>query len=380
MSRISTTRLKPGMKVERTVYGPRGEILVSSGSILTPPFINKLAEYEVPFVYINDGKQQGTFKRYKSPAARLPKIEGKDLIAKETRGAAIKQVKNILLETKESGRLVIDPQSVYSTVNQFTGEIMSSRDLMFNLVDLRQQDDYTFAHSVNVCVLAMMTGITLGYDSKKLATLGVGALLHDLGKVKIPDEILNKPGRLTREEFSIIKMHTVYGYELIRDSKSMDSLHAIMAYQHHESCDGSGYPAGIKTEKFHDFSQIISIVDKFDALTADRVYRKPFAPCEAYEMCAASGNYLFKDYIVRAFLNNIAAYPTGSIVELNSGYIGVVIDTPKGFSMFPRLRLLYGPDRRQLPVQEEISLLDKEDQFVIRMLPTEEVNSLSEND
>ena len=127
---------------------------------------------------------------------------------------------------------------------------MSSRDLMFNLVDLRQQDDYTFAHSVNVCVLALMTGMTLGYDSKKLAILGVGALLHDLGKIKIPDEILNKPGRLTREEFSIIKKHTVYGYELIRDSSSLDSLHAIMAYQHHESCDGTGYPAGIKTEKF----------------------------------------------------------------------------------------------------------------------------------
>lgn len=380
MSRISKNRLKPGMKVERSVYGPRGEVLVSRGSVLTPALINKLSEYEVPFVYINDGREQGMFKRYKASAARLPKIQGKDLIAKETRVAAVQQVKNILLETKESGRLVIDPQSIYSTVNQFTGEIMSSRDLMFNLVDLRQQDDYTFAHSVNVCVLALMTGMTLGYDSKKLAILGVGALLHDLGKIKIPDEILNKPGRLTREEFSIIKKHTVYGYELIRDSSSLDSLHAIMAYQHHESCDGTGYPAGIKTEKFHDFSQIISIVDKFDALTADRVYRKPFAPCEAYEMCAASGNYLFKDYIVKAFLNNIAAYPTGSIVELNSGYIGVVIDTPKGFSMFPRVRLLYGPDRRQLPVQEEISLVDKEDLFVIRMLPTEEFNTLPETD
>lgn len=311
---------------------------------------------------------------------QLPKIEAKDLIAKKTRVAAVRQVKNILLETKESGRLVIDPQSVYKTVDQFTGEMMACPDLMFNLVDLRSQDDYTFAHSVNVCVLALMTGITLGYDGKKLASLGVGALLHDLGKVKIPDEILNKPGRLTREEFSAIKMHTVYGYELIRDSKSLDGLHALMAYQHHESCDGTGYPAGISCDKFHDFSQIISIVDKFDALTAERVYRKPFSPCEAYEMCAASGNYLFKDYIVKAFLKNIAAYPTGSVVELNSGYIGVVIETPKGFSTFPRVMLMYDPEHRPLPVQEEISLIEKGNLFVIRMLQPEEIQSLSEPD
>jgi HD-GYP domain-containing protein (c-di-GMP phosphodiesterase class II) len=380
MSRIPFSLLKPGMKVEQSVYGPRGEILINKGSVLTPPCIKKMLEYRIPFVYINDGIQQKVFKKNKAGAAQIPKIKAKDVVAKETRVAAVRQVKNILMDTKESGRLVIDPQSIYSTVDQFTGEMMACHDLVFNLVDLREQDDYTFAHSVNVCVLALMTGITLGYDQKKLASLGVGALMHDLGKVKIPDEILNKPGRLTGEEFSTIKMHTVYGYEMIRDSKSLDSLHAIMAYQHHESCDGSGYPAGIKADKFHDFSQIISIVDKFDALTAERVYRKPFSPCEAYEMCAASGNYLFKDYIVNAFLKNIAAYPTGSIVELNNGYIGAVIDTPKGFSTFPRVMLLYAPDSRRLPVSLEISLVDKGDLFVTRMLAEEEIQSLSEPD
>lgn len=375
MSRIHITMLKPGMKVERTIFGPRGEILVRKGSILTRQFIDKLAEFGIPFVYIYDGKKQEVLKKNKASAVRVPQIKAKDLIAKETRAAAVRQVKNILLETKESGKLVIDPQSVYRTVDQFTRDMMASRDLVFSLVDLRRQDDYTFAHSVNVCVLALMTGITLGYDSRQLATLGVGALLHDLGKVKIPDEILNKPGRLTREEFSKIKLHTVYGYELIRASENLDHLHALMAYQHHESCDGTGYPTGIRTKEFHDFSQIISIVDKFDALTADRVYRKPFLPCEAYEMCAASGNYLFKDYIVKAFLKNIAAYPTGSMVELNNGYTGVVIDTPKGFSTFPRVMLLFGPDRRQLPAPEEISLVEKGNLFIIRALAADEIPS-----
>jgi HD-GYP domain-containing protein (c-di-GMP phosphodiesterase class II) len=379
MSRISLSLLKPGMKVERSVFGPRGEILISRGALLNPSFIEKLTEYKVPFVYINDGHQQGVFKRFKtSNTASLPKIKAKDVIAKETRVAAVQQVKNILLETKESGRLLIEPQSIYSTVEQFTGEIMSSKDLMFNLVDLRAQDDYTFAHSVNVCVLALMTGFTLGYDNKQLASLGVGALLHDLGKIKIPDDILNKPGKLTREEFSVIKMHTVYGYEMIRDSKRLDPLHALIAYQHHESCDGTGYPMGIKENRYHDFSQIISIADKFDALTAERVYRKPFSPCEAYEMCAASGNYLFKDYIVKAFLHSIAAYPSGSIVELNSGQIGAVIDTPKGFSTFPRVMLLFDSDHNRITVPQEISLIEKGNLFVTNMLTVEEAQSLSD--
>lgn len=145
-----------------------------------------------------------------------------------------------------------------------------------------------------------------------------------LGKVKIPDEILNKPGRLTDEEFSTIKMHTTYGYKLIFDAKGLDKIHALVALQHHESYDGSGYPLGIKDDKFIEYAQIISIADKFDALTADRVYRKSFPPYEAYEMCAASGNYLFKKHIVDAFLYNIAAYPSGSLVEINNGCIAVV--------------------------------------------------------
>jgi HD-GYP domain-containing protein (c-di-GMP phosphodiesterase class II) len=221
-----------------------------------------------------------------------------------------------------------------------------------------------------------MTGITLGFNNEDLANLGVGALLHDLGKVKIPDEILNKPGKLTREEFSAIKMHTTYGYNLILNAKNLDKTHAMIAYQHHESFDGSGYPLGIKEEKFIDQAQIISIADKFDALTADRVYRRSFPPHEAYEMCAASGNYLFKEHIVNAFLYNIAAYPSGSLVEINNGYIAVVIDTPRGYSTFPRVNLLFDQNHRQLAAPQEVFLAEAGNLFVTRVLTVEEIRAL----
>jgi len=369
MSRVNISLLKPGMKIGKTVYGNRGQVLICKGATLTAGYIKKLAQFEIPFVYVDDGL---------TPGKVIPEVVVKDVITRQTRVAAVQQVKNILLETKESGKLVIDPQTVYTTVNSFTDELLSSDSLMVNLVDLRSQDDYTFAHSVNVCVLALMTGITLGLSKNELAVLGVGALLHDLGKVKIPNQILNKPDKLTDEEFIIMKSHTVYGFELIRTAKGLRNIHAQIAYQHHECYNGSGYPLGIKEGEFNKYAQIVAIADKFDALTANRVYRNAFPPHEAYEMCAASGNFWFKDYIVKAFLQNIAAYPSGALVELNDRRVAVVIDTPKGYSLFPRVRVLFDQNYRQLPAPQEIPLSEQEDLHIVRSLSAKEIQLLLE--
>lgn len=239
---------------------------------------------------------------------------------------------------------------------------------MYNLVDLRTQDDYTFAHSVNVSVLALMTGITLGFNKEQLSLLGLGALLHDLGKVRIPDRILNKPGKLTADEFSVMKEHTTLGYRMIRNARNVGDIPAIVAYQHHECFDGSGCPLGIKGQEFHQYAQIAAIADKFDALTADRIYRPAFPSHEAYEMCAASGNLWFSDYIVEAFLSNIAAYPTGTLVELNNEIAAVVLDTPKGSSLFPNVRIF--ADTKGCPVGSpyEVSLNQRTDLYITGIL------------
>ena len=364
MRRVYVSSLQPGMRVARTIYGIRGEILLSQGALLTNGYIAKLVKHGVPFIYINDGLMNGRVV--------------KDVITEKTRVAAVKQVENILLNTQESGKLVIEPKEIYNTVRSFTGELLSSESLMLNLVDLRTQDTYTFAHSVNVCVLALMTGVTLGYSNDELTTLGAGALLHDLGKVKIPGNILNKPSSLTPTEFEVIKTHTSYGYKLITESRSLGSVIPIIALQHHESYDGSGYPMGISGDYFHEFAQITAIADKFDALTANRVYRKAFPPHEAYEMCAASGNYLFKDRIVRAFLHNISAYPSGSMVQLNSGEIAVVIETPKGYSLLPIVRLIFDKQGNPINQFKELNLSKESGIFVVRVLPEEEIQPLVE--
>lgn len=354
MRKIKISSLQPGMILSSGIYNSRGEELLKAGVELADAYIQQLLKQGVTFAWVDDEVPLGQ--------------RVNDVIKWQTRLAAVNQVRNILLEAKESGRLLIEPQLLYNTVSEFTKQLLNNKSLIFNLVDLRSQDDYTFAHSVNVCTLALMTGITMGYDRDKLAVLGVGALLHDLGKVKIPDKILDKPGTLTKEEFEIMKRHTIFGYELIRDAQNIGEVQAIMALLHHENYDGSGYPLGLQGNKIHEYAQVISIADRFDAITANRVYRKAFPPHEAFEMCSAAGDYFVKENIAKAFLYNIAAYPSGTLVELNNGMIGVTIDTPKGCSLFPLVRVFYNSKYQPVPKQFELPLFKKNELCVLKVL------------
>lgn len=355
MRKIDVSCLEPGMKLGYTIYNSKGDELLKAGVVLNESYIMHLVNGGFSYVWLDDGLP-----------FQYPEVN--EVVNQQTRVAASRQVKKILLGSKESGRLVIEPQSLYSTVGELTKQILSNNNLIYNLVDLRMQDDYTFVHSVNVCILALMTGITMGYNKSELAILGVGALLHDLGKMKIPDAILNKPAALTEEEFKIIKKHTVFGHELILEAGNVDEINALMALQHHENYDGSGYPQGLKNEQISEYSQIIAIADRFDAITADRVYRKAYPANEAYEMCEASINYFVKESVARAFMYNIAAYPAGTVVELNNGMVGVTAETPKGNALFPMVQVYLDEKKQRLPRKIDIPLYEESGFYIVKVL------------
>ncbi|MEL7565664.1 MAG: HD-GYP domain-containing protein [Dehalobacterium sp.] len=358
MRRVNILRLKPGMRVGRPIYNNSlGELLVK-GSELTDSYIKRLQRLGIEFVWIDDGQDWG--------------IEEKEVIDLKTRIETIRQIRDIALKTKAIGKLSVEPEELYSTVKEFNKQLFKNSDALYNLSSIQCYDDYTFCHSVNVCILSLMTGISLGYSNDQLNELGVGALLHDLGKIKVPEEILNKKGKLTDEEYGVVKMHVTYGYELIRDAKNLGEVPALIALEHHENYDGTGYPNGFSKDKLPEYAQVVAIADRFDAIASDRVYRKAFSPQEAYEMCAASGNLLFKDNIVKAFLYNIAIYPQGSLVELNNGYVAVVLDTPRGYPIFPRVKVLHDGSERLDKQNIEISLLDRGDIYIVRTLNGEE--------
>jgi HD-GYP domain-containing protein (c-di-GMP phosphodiesterase class II) len=355
------------MLVGRAVYSSSGQLLVNRGVSLTKGIIKRLVSFGIPSLYIDDGF-----------AKDLP-LE--DIISEQTRLRAIQQVKGLLVvQGKDSdhpvSRAIVKVQAVAQSVNKMIEELLEKKTLIVNLADIRALDDYTFGHSVNVCVLSLLTGITLSYTRSQLFHLGMGAILHDLGKVKVPKAILQKPGPLTEEEFTVIRQHPEWGHAMAQALAEVTSPAATILLQHHERYDGTGYPYGLKG--IHHYATICGIADVFDALTADRVYRKAVPVHEAYESIAGSGNYLFDYSFVRAFLENVAAYPSGTLVRLSTGEVAIVVETPRGAALYPVVRVLF--DQKGRPIEPyQIHLAEQQDVVISKVVLDEDFLLLSQD-
>lgn len=353
------------MIVARSVYTTDGMLLINSGKELKPSYIAHLKNLGVSSIYVED--------------LLMPEVEVDDVIPEKVRVSAIKVVKqqlSVLSRTGGEVNPVIDQEKVKRLVTDIVNSLLVNKDVVVNLTDIRTVDDYTFCHSVNVCVLSLLTAISVNYSKGDLELLGVGALLHDIGKVRVPSAILNKPTALTPEEFEEIKQHSVYGYEILKSQRDINHLSALVAYQHHEKYNGTGYPNGLTIEGIHEFSKIVGMVDVYDALTADRVYRKAYQPYEAFEMLAGSGNYLFDYELIQAFLSNVALYPVGTLVKLNNGHTGVVINTPKRMTHRPTVRVMFDPHMQPLAKAFEISLAEEPRILVEKVFTLEETLAL----
>ena len=353
------------MVVGHPVYNSRGEVLLNRGVVLTEKYIESLKKLGYPALYIIDES--------------LPEIYVEDVIDENTRMQAVVLARRILdggPKHKAALNRALMGEAKH-TVRDIIDQLLESPSLVVNMVDIRSMDDYLFAHSVNVCVLSLITGISLGYSREKLLRLGIGALMHDMGKTLIPQSILNKPGPLTKEEFEIVKEHTSYGYTILTSTGSqVPMISALIALQHHERYGGDGYPQGLGSQKIHEFAQIVGIADVYDAMTADRVYRKAYPPHEAYEMLMASGDYLFDYHLVKTFLSHIAAYPAGTLVKLSSGEVGMAVETKKGHSLYPKVVLLADPQGNPLPERIELDLSAQTTTTIVKVLDQSEIQAL----
>ncbi len=341
MRKIPVDRLKPGMKLGRSIVNASGQMLLVEGSILNDKLIKKLAQLRIPSVYVDDGFLSG--------------VQVEDVVSDATRYRAIELTRKVFNDFHYT-RCLSGLDKMEKIVETILDELLSNPMVMVNLVDIRGLDEYTFGHSVNTCILSLITAINMGYGPSKLRHLGMGAILHDVGKTLIPLDILSKPGKLTAEEFEIIKSHSELGYRLLTRNNDMYPPAALCVLQHHERFDGSGYPYGLAGKEIHEFAVIVGVADVYDALTSDRVYRKAHSPHEAYEMLAATGDYLFDFNVVRAFLYHVAAYPVGSLVKLSTGVTGVVIENRPGYSLRPKVRVLFNNKNEPVLDPYEIDL------------------------
>jgi len=272
MRRIRINELKNGMVVARTITDSDGRILLRSGIQLNEGYIDKLRNLGLNSVYIRDAFND---------------VEVHDVISDKTRLEAIRVIKDNFNALENQHKLNI--RAVKTMVDQIIDELLADLTVLVNLNDIRAFDDYTFAHSVNVAVLSIMTGITLGYNNLQLKELGVGAILHDIGKTRIDKDILSKTGDLSKEEFDEVKRHTVYGFEILRHYPDVSLISAHIAFQHHERWDGNGYPRGLAREDILEYARIVSVCDVYDALLADRPYRASYTVTQALTILKRMG-------------------------------------------------------------------------------------------
>jgi HD-GYP domain-containing protein (c-di-GMP phosphodiesterase class II) len=329
--KIPLEYIQPEMKVAQNVYSSDSQILLTKGAILKDSYLQQLRFFDIAYVYVEDGFSNG--------------IEVEDVINEKTRIEAMTTVKELLSDVKNqmsSGKgIMINSQKLQQSIQDIIAELFENRKLLVNLVDIRTSDSYTFAHSVNVAVLALITGIGLGLHETQLKHLAMAAMLHDIGKTCVPDEILNKKGSLTPEEMVIMQKHTEFGKKILSCQPNLSIFCGRVAYEHHEKMNGSGYPRGLKDDDIHLFSKITSIVDVYDAITSNRSYHSQHLPHEGYEYLSACGGSIFDYDIVTTFLRHVACYPVGTIVQISSGEIGIVVDTPKNLTTRPEVRVLF---------------------------------------
>jgi HD-GYP domain-containing protein (c-di-GMP phosphodiesterase class II) len=247
---------------------------------------------------------------------------------------------------------MITSRKLQKAVTDIIDDLLNSRETIIHLTDIRSMQDYTFGHSVGVCVLSVLTGLSMGYNQLRLKELGSGALLHDVGKARLSDTLLNSDRIYSPDEFMMVQQHAAYGFEILRRTENISSIAAHVAWQHHERYNGKGYPCGLAGDDIHEFARIVAIADVYDALTTDRPYRKKLLPYEVVEIIRSSAGSDFDPQIVDCFVKHIAVYPLGCLVKLNTGQMGVVVRVKKEFPTRPAVRIL--KDQKDRPVQGEV--------------------------
>ncbi|MDR2444136.1 MAG: HD-GYP domain-containing protein [Deltaproteobacteria bacterium] len=241
----------------------------------------------------------------------------------------------------------IEVNEVQENVDELVESVSRNRDALTALIKLRHFDDYTFTHSLNVSVLSLSTGKTLGLTDAELKILGLGTMFHDLGKIRIPDKILNKPGKLTDEEFAVMRNHAALSADIITEQHLNVNDQVIqVARFHHERNDGSGYPDHLQGDQIPPLATICGLSDVYDALTSDRVYHKGMPPHEALKFIYGLRGTHFQPEWVERFVQSVGIYPPGTIVELNSGHWAVVIEVNNRSLLTPLVKVVADPNRQ----------------------------------
>jgi len=327
--------IREGSYLAKTIYGGSGEVLLREGTQLSPAYINRLASIGLQGAYVSDELSEG--------------LEITTMLSDELRVKALKIIKGGLADA-EDGRTVNarrNAEALEEASLNIVDELLSLDNIVFNMIDIKTYDGYTFQHSISVAILSVLLGISLDFKRSKLAKVAYSAILHDIGKVFINKNIINKPGKLTDEEYELVKRHPAEGYRYLREHYGMTEISARGVYEHHERYDGEGYPRKKAEKSISEFGRIIAIADVYDALISDRPYRNGLFAVEAMEYLMGNSGRLFDPEYIKAFVRKVSLFPVGTCVLLSNGAIGLVIENYENYTMRPLVKV-FNVDNREV--------------------------------
>ena len=342
MHYLPINQVKAGMILGRDMYDFTDKILLHRGKALTEHLILRLQDYGYQGVYIDDELTND--------------LEIEEIISMELRTKALAAIQEL------------DVDGVRDIAKEIVDSILQTGTVSLDMIDLRSFDDYTYYHSLNVAVLATIIGMGMEYSEDDLQALCIAGMFHDIGKQFIPQEIINKPGKITPEEFAIVKEHPQKSYDFLSDRLDITSNIKMGVLCHHENEDGTGYPLGLTGDKIHPFAKILHVVDVYDALSSKRPYKKAYARSEALEYLMGGSMSMFDENVINVFMKYVPIYPRGMGVILSDGREGVICENNKGSSLRPRIRLVNG---------EEIDLMDVERYSTLTILKQHDEEALT---
>lgn len=333
IKRYSLKNVKPGMEIGQLVLTNDGQVVLGEGTILTPSLIERLDYWGISYLLIKQNSNEGS-----------PWQESPESLTQKSFFADYSQTVDVIKQAFTNIRFLDDVpvNQMRELVDSFIEPLAGSVGVINHLQMVHRQDDYTFHHSMNVAVTSGLLGRWLGYTGSNLKELILAGLLHDVGKMQVPVEILNKPGKLSVDEMEIMKQHTTRGYQLVKKNKyvPLGVLSGIL--QHHERMDGTGYPLKTAGDKIHPFAKIIAVADIYDAMTSDKVYHRKMTPFTVVELLVQEMFGKLDPTVCTMFLNNVRDYFLGNIVQLCDGREAEVIYLGQFIGSRPVVRTIDG--------------------------------------
>jgi len=348
--RVKRQKLRPGMYVVSHGLGTFDQPLVRVNKpIMTQADIALLVPSDVEDVVIDASVNISFLGQARPAGAPVTTSQGDELpIARRLYSDALTHVRSFVDGVRKGTD--IDCQAAAPLVENFVESVFRNETAAVTLFKLRGFDEYTYTHSINVSLLAVILGKHLELDKDTLIQLGLAGMYHDVGKARIPENILNKPGKLSRSEFQIMKSHTLEGYKIMAAQPDMDPEILRAVVEHHERHDGSGYPRGLTGGQVGRFSRIISVVDVYDALTSKRVYKSAMAPAKALGMMYQWREKDFPHQAIESFIRCIGVFPVGSFVKLSGGEYGIVANVNPLKPTKPEIKIIMDAKMRpQIP-------------------------------